>query len=1120
MRMKKFLSLLIASMLLYGCSIDERGIIGRLDNLEGRVSKLEELCSQMNTNISSLQTIVVALQKNDYITSVAPIIENGVEVGYTITFAKSNPITIYHGHDGKDGANGTDGKDGQAGADGQDGYSPVIGIRQDADGVYYWTLDGEWLLDDDGNKIKAVGVDGEDGKDGYNGQDGSNGVDGTDGKDGQDGAPGANGTDGADGEDGITPQLKIEEGYWYISYDNGASWTKLGKATGEDGKDGADGTDGKDGQDGKDGVEGKDGDSFFAGVDTSDENYVIFTLVDGTEIRIPTWHAFEELKKLCNQMNTNISSLQAIVEALQNNDYITSVTPIVENGTEIGYTISFAKSNPVTVYHGKNGTDGADGKDGIDGSDGKDGVNGTDGHTPVIGIRQDTDGVYYWTLDGGWLLDENGNKIKAVGADGADGTDGEDGKDGQDGAPGTDGQNGTNGTDGKDGITPQLKIEEGYWLISYDNGATWTKLGKATGEDGADGKDGENGKDGVDGTDGTDGKDGVDGKDGDSMFKEIKQDENNVYFVLMDGTEIVVPKQKELSITFSDSEIGILAGKSTTVDYVITGATDKTVVKAFGQGGWYAKVSPSTSSTGTITVTAPDPLVEDEIIVLVNDGEYRSIMTSVNFVTGVITPSTTAIEFEKEGGTQEMQVETNLAYEVKIPADAKSWLTVSNLETKAMRTDNITITCAANESTLRSAIITITDLNGNEISGFSVIQYGEQEPGTLINGVAKLAEAGTLATVLGDQMLTLTSLKIIGDINGTDVKYLRQMLDGGHWSSPKGILNNLDLIDASIVEGGDYYATEYNSFAETTFYYYTSNNTIGRNMFDYCYGLQSIQLPKNVTDISFSAFEGCKNLANVALGDDVTIIYADAFKDCTSLKSIMIPDKVTKIGSCAFYGCSSLTNVSIPNSVKSIGDRAFCGCTLLDNVTIPNSVTTIEQNAFSGCTSLTSISIPESVTDLGSGLFSSCSSLTYISIPKNITIITNSFCSNCSSLANVIIPDGAITIEQRAFYQCEKLTEIIIPNNVTSIGGMAFNNCSALESVTIGKSVTTIDVNAFTDCVSLSCITCYATTPPEIDAEYDTFSTSIAFLKVPKGTKNVYKASNWSKYFTTIEELN
>ena len=245
--MKK-LHLLLLSVTLCVFSACHNDIWDAIDGLDSRVTKLEELCKEMNTNITSLQTIVSVLQSNDYITGIVEIKKDGEVIGYTITFGKHNPITIYHGQDGKDGADGKDGQDGQNGS----ANAPVIGVAQDTDGVYYWTLNGEWLLDDNGNKLPVSGKDG---------QNGSNGT---------------------------MPQLKIEEGYWYISYDNGATWTQLGKATGEDGqdgKDGADGEDGKDGQNGTDGKDGQDGDSMFQSV-TQDENYVYFTLADGTVIKI------------------------------------------------------------------------------------------------------------------------------------------------------------------------------------------------------------------------------------------------------------------------------------------------------------------------------------------------------------------------------------------------------------------------------------------------------------------------------------------------------------------------------------------------------------------------------------------------------------------------------------------------------------------------------------------------------------------------------------------------------------------------------------------------------------------------------------------------------------------
>ena len=202
--MKRVLLLIVSLLTLAACEYDDSAIWDEIRDHESRILKLETLCNQMNTNITSLQTIVTALQKNDYVTGIAPIMEGGNEIGYTITFSVSGSVTIYHG---KNGTNGQDGEDGQ---NGKDGKTPVIGVKQDSDGIYYWTLNGEWLLDENGNRIKAVG---------------------TDGKNGENGVDGANGTDGTNGVDGITPKLKIEEGYWYVSYDNGSTWEQLGKAT-------------------------------------------------------------------------------------------------------------------------------------------------------------------------------------------------------------------------------------------------------------------------------------------------------------------------------------------------------------------------------------------------------------------------------------------------------------------------------------------------------------------------------------------------------------------------------------------------------------------------------------------------------------------------------------------------------------------------------------------------------------------------------------------------------------------------------------------------------------------------------------------------------------------------
>ena len=88
--------LFVVITFLTSCSkeYDDSLLTNRVDNLENRVYKLEELCSQMNTNISSLQTIVNVLQDKDYITHVSPINKEGQIIGYTIAFAKNTHIRI------------------------------------------------------------------------------------------------------------------------------------------------------------------------------------------------------------------------------------------------------------------------------------------------------------------------------------------------------------------------------------------------------------------------------------------------------------------------------------------------------------------------------------------------------------------------------------------------------------------------------------------------------------------------------------------------------------------------------------------------------------------------------------------------------------------------------------------------------------------------------------------------------------------------------------------------------------------------------------------------------------------------------------------------------------------
>ena len=881
--MKKLLTFaaLFAVVALTSCKYDDDDIWNSVHGLENRVAKLEELCKQMNTNISSLQTIVTALQNNDYVTGATPLMKDGKEIGYTITFSKSNPITIYHGKDGQDG---------------EDGTTPTIGVKQDADGVYYWTLNGEYIVVD-GEKIQAEG------------KNGTNGINGT------------------------TPQFKIENDYWFISYDNGTNWTQLGKATGEDGKDGEDGV---------------GGDSMFSGVDyKTSTDYVIFTLADGTQIKLPTWSAFEALQRLCNETNTNLSALQTIVTALQNNDYITSVDPLTEDGKVVGYTIKFAKSNPIVIYNGKDGTDGVD------------------GNTPIIGVKKDTDDIYYWTLDGEFIV-VDGQKIKAQGTDG------------------------NNGVDGSDGVTPKLEIRESYWWISYDNGTNWTQLGKATGENGAD------------------------GKDGDSI--KITQDENNVYFELVDGTIITISKTGSQS-----SNIIIFADKD--VKKRCVGLWDTN-----GDGELSHEEVAAVTTIGTVFQNNTD-------IEFFNELKHFSGLTALeanafngcsNLCNIAIPANVATIDVSSfKGCSQLMQVTFDknsciTIFEGSYNENGGSYNGVF-ADCRALKTIRIPASvteikaCAFQNCTSLSSVTFEDDSNLQTIGGGYTCYRGNYDS----------YDFGIFGAFAG--CTSLTSIEIPNSVKEIGVCAFQGCSQLQSVTFQKGSL-------ITTLSGG-YISKGYGTSIENA-----SNMIFG--VFAKCSTLSSIEIPANVETIDACVFQDCINLSVVTFeqgsklkefGDGYAKtgyrpFVTGAFANCTALKSIQIPANVEKIGVGTFKNCSQLSSVTFePDSkLKTIG--GYC------DGNWSSEVGTKHYGAFADCEALTNIELPASLTAINSVAFSNCRKLidvycTALTPPTIKTGSSGTF-TNISSAARFYVPLESVDA-YKAATGWEKYANQIVGYNFT-----------------------------------------------------------------------------------------
>ena len=294
----------------------------------------------------------------------------------------------------------------------------------------------------------------------------------------------------------------------------------------------------------------------------------------------------------------------------------------------------------------------------------------------------------------------------------------------------------------------------------------------------------------------------------------------------------------------------------------------------------------------------------------------------------------------------------------------------------------------------------------------------------------KLDEAGTLPNKIGSsKMYKITNLKIIGEINGTDWKMIRAMAGGSTYydGSTEGNLSVLDLSEAKIVEGGDYYyyddGSHYYDNGLRSYYgkSYTNNDEIGDFAVYNCSRLTSLTLSSNITRIDYCAFEKCSRLNEVkfCINDDLEtyltkghpyirvdcgIKYYLNDKEITS--SIVIPSNVTSLGYCAFQNCIGLTSLTLSSNITEIGGSAFEGCSRLKEV---------------------KFCINEDLeTYLTKGH-------PYIGV-------------NCG--VNYYLKD-------------KEVTSIVIPSNVTSLGDYAFERCTTLQSVLVSWPTPISAGNAF-----------------------------------------------------------
>lgn len=354
---KRILHLIfLSSLVLCGCNGE---IENDLNLIERRLNDIQKACDLLNSDIAALGSMAKALEQYNFVTDVK-VDRTGNYTRYIISMSKGDPIVI---HEGKDA-----------------GGSPMLGIRLNSDGKYYWTIsypgqEEKYIRANDGNYVAATAS---------------------------------------------SPQFRINGGMWEVSYDEGRTWTDnyngkpFGNATGESPR------------------------SFFDSVIDS-VDYIIFKMMDSTEITVPSWSAYEKIEETVRLANENYKATQSIIEAVKDRLYINKVMPVIDPLSDtIGFRMTMCDGTEMTFY------------------------NGTATNRPEIGVSRDpenpSDTAYYWTVKQGddttfsWVY-VHGSKVRV--------------------------------DEGPVPIIALNRHDDGfyYWNVSFNDGWNWISVRDASGND-------------------------------------------------------------------------------------------------------------------------------------------------------------------------------------------------------------------------------------------------------------------------------------------------------------------------------------------------------------------------------------------------------------------------------------------------------------------------------------------------------------------------------------------------------------------------------------------------------------------------------------------------------------
>lgn len=813
------------------------------------------------------------------------------------------------------------------------------------------------------------------------------------------------------------------------------------------------------------------------------------------------------LEELCKQMNGNISSLQKLVQALQDNNSITKVTPIKEGEKVIGYTISFTKGEPITIYHGEKGEQGD---------------KGDDGATPVITVDQDGE-TYYWKVNGEWLTDKQGNKIP------------------------------TTGKDGQDAVSPQLEIRNGRWFLF--NGETWTDIGQATGDAG---KDGDSFFEKVEEKEGyveftlPSGTVLTIPKNTLSIVKDIK----SVSYIPRydDGKATVVGTSKADSYIELDFEISPKKSAELLVKYdgVVSVQGVYTTIRSRAIDFIQFPVLAISAEDGILSLKVSGENLDDvffagtqgaQLALKLEDSESTYISDYIGVVPSlpVYTFTTT---YETTYSNQTIKIANDIdAY--PIAGAGNRLISIDYGDGTNGISSTHTYATQGEHTVTFSFVNDVTEIGAHAFKNCSQltdIAYPKN--------ITKISDRAFYGTGLINIIIpnTVTYIGRLAFEECVNVEYINipnsiQTLGSRAFAYYTTGELYVDCNIPSVSNNYDYYSSAF----------YNSN-------------ISKIVIGKNVKSLGDCSFGDCKQVRVIEYeeGNKLENIGYGAFM-CPLVEEMPIPRSVKTIGDYPFALCSSLKAFKMVGSgngnyivrdnilcvnlggtiirypplkegsycdirgAKGIAKGAFRDCINLEEIAVNSGSEpmVIEGGAFYGCKNLVTVTGFESTNPTLELTFYGCEKLTSIELPTTVEEIGYGTFQGCKSLTgDLIIPDNVKTIGEYAFEGCTGFKgKLIIPNSVETIGFEAFKGCTGVlkgGELYLGTGLKQIENRAFdagsddnaSVPSSFSKIYCNATVPPIINYS----DLNCEQLIVPKGCLEAYQNSNWNNVSGNIIE--